>query len=226
MQNLDYSSANTVLHISDIPTLPQLYSGGRLGTTIHPLRTPCLEYNHKVAHICADITLIEADAIVNAANCELSGGGGVDGAIHRAAGPELAAACEVLNGCKTGESKITPGFSLPARHVIHTAGPIYGRRENKESDRLLGSCYSNSLNLAVENGCKTVALCAISTGVYRFPSDSAADIATRTVRQFLEGGHGKDIDKIVFVSFEAKDADQYQKHLPKYFPPTKNDSDE
>ena len=131
--------------------------------------------------IQGDITTLAVDAIVNAANCSLLGGGGVDGAIHRAAGPELLRACIPLNGCETGKAKITPGFRLPAKYVIHTPGPVYRDGLHGEPE-LLESCYRNCLELAEENECATVAFPAISTGVYGYPWEAATEIAVRTVK--------------------------------------------
>ncbi|WP_065219995.1 MULTISPECIES: O-acetyl-ADP-ribose deacetylase [Butyricimonas] len=132
----------------------------------------------------ADITTLDVDAIVNAANSSLLGGGGVDGAIHRAAGKELLAECRTLGGCKTGEAKITKGYSLKARHVIHTVGPVYSDGRHGEPE-LLAACYRNSLAVAAENGLKTVAFPLVSTGVYGYPMEDAARIALREIMTFL-----------------------------------------
>lgn len=145
-----------------------------------------------------DITNLDVDAIVNAANSTLLGGGGVDGAIHRAAGAELLEECRSVGGCKTGEAKITRGYKLKARYVIHTVGPIYGAENGKE-DELLASCYRKSLQIAVQHGLKTIAFPSISTGAYGFPMDRAARIAIREVRAFLESNAG--IEKVFLVCY-------------------------
>ena len=136
----------------------------------------------KIEIIQGDITKQSVDAIVNAANCSLLGGGGVDGAIHRAAGPELLAECRTLGGCKTGEAKITRGYKLPAKYVIHTPGPVWHGGNKDEADKLR-SCYRNCLVLASENGCKTVDFPSISTGVYHFPLEKASEIAIKTIAE-------------------------------------------
>jgi O-acetyl-ADP-ribose deacetylase (regulator of RNase III) len=155
-----------------------------------------------------DITTLEVDAIVNAANRSLTGGGGVDGAIHRAAGPELLAECKTLGGAQTGEAKITGGYDLPARRVIHTVGPVWDGG-GKGEDVLLVSCYLNSLNLLVENDLRTIAFPAISTGAYRFPIERATEIAVRTVASTL--AEVDTIDKVIFCCFGDRDLAVYQR---------------
>ncbi|MCJ7554617.1 MAG: O-acetyl-ADP-ribose deacetylase [Ignavibacteriaceae bacterium] len=162
----------------------------------------------KIKIIQDDITKLKVDAIVNAANTTLLGGGGVDGAIHRAAGPQLLEECRTLNGCLTGEAKITKGYNLPAKYVIHTVGPVWNGGNNKE-DELLANCYRNSLKLAVESGIKTIAFPAISTGVYRFPLERATKIAIKEVREFLK--ENKSIEKIIFVCFDEDTFKAYKK---------------
>lgn len=166
----------------------------------------------EIRAIQADITTLTVDAIVNAANRSLLGGGGVDGAIHWAAGPELLRACRGLDGCETGEAKITPGFKLPARYVIHTVGPIW-RGGSHDEAKLLANCYRNSLVLAVENGIKSIAFPSISTGVYRYPIEEAAKIAVDTVREVvLELAC---FETVIFCCFSRYDLEIYKQYLAK-----------
>lgn len=150
------------------------------------------------------------DAIVNAANCSLLGGGGVDGAIHRAAGPELLAECRTLNGCATGQAKITKGYRLPAKYVIHTPGPVWHGGSHGEPE-LLASCYRSCLTLAREHGCKTVDFPSISTGVYHFPLEQAAEIAISTIAAFLETA--PELQQVRMVCFDARTKAHYDQAL-------------
>ena len=157
--------------------------------------------------IQSDITTLNVDAIVNAANSSLLGGGGVDGAIHRAAGPDLVHECRLLGGCKTGEAKITKGYRLPARFVIHTVGPVWNQGLHNVAE-LLASCYRNSLRLAMERHLKSIAFPAISTGIYGYPFAEAAAIAIETSREFLEMNNSE-LD-VTFCCFSKADHDIYQ----------------
>jgi O-acetyl-ADP-ribose deacetylase (regulator of RNase III) len=161
----------------------------------------------RVSIVQGDLTRLAVDAIVNAANVSLLGGGGVDGAIHRAAGPQRLVECRTLGGAQTGEAKITKGYNLPARYVIHAVGPVW-RGGGHDEDGLLAACYRNSLALALGHGIRTIAFPAISTGVYRFPIERATRIAQREVRTFVET-HAE-ITQVVFCCFSAQDAAVYQ----------------
>lgn len=157
-----------------------------------------------------DITTLKVDAIVNAANTSLLGGGGVDGAIHRAAGPELLEFNRKLGGCETGEAKISPGFKLLVKFIIHTVGPVWNGGKNNE-DELLANCYKNSLKLAVDKKVKTIAFPAISTGVYHFPLERATKIAVTEVKKFLEKNNS--IEKVKFVCFDEETYNVYKREL-------------
>jgi O-acetyl-ADP-ribose deacetylase (regulator of RNase III) len=166
----------------------------------------------KIEIVRGDITKLDVDAIVNAANSSLLGGGGVDGAIHRAAGPELLAECRTLGSCRPGEAKITRGYHLPARFVVHTVGPVWKGGEHHEPEMLV-NCYLSSLQLAVENGIKTIAFPAISCGAYGYPIPDAAQIAVKTTRDFLATNDR--IDKVTFVLWGEDVYDAYRQPLEK-----------
>jgi O-acetyl-ADP-ribose deacetylase (regulator of RNase III) len=203
--------------VDDIPSLTQLYRDPESvlsaaipkGKTSYP---PDDHINRRIGLIRGDITKLRLDAIVNAANTSLRGGSGVDGAIHSAAGPQLVKESGPLGPIKTGEAVITKGYNLPAKHVIHTAGPIYST--TADPNEKLAMCYRESLKLAVEHDVKTVAFSAISTGIYGFPNGPAAQIACQTVREFLETEEGSKLSRVVFVTFVAPDVDAYNKTIP------------
>ena len=163
----------------------------------------------KIKIIKGDITKVKAEAIVNAANRRLLGGGGVDGAIHRAAGPELLEECRKLGGCQTGQAKITKGYNLPAKYVIHTVGPVWRGGRNNEA-KLLKNCYLNSLKLAEKQGIKSIAFPAISTGAYGYPIEEAAEIAITTVKNYLKKSK---IEEVIFVLFSEEDYNIYRDKL-------------
>ncbi len=164
----------------------------------------------RIKIILGDITKLKVDAIVNAANTSLLGGGGVDGAIHRAAGRELLEECRTLNGCKTGEAKITKGYNLPAKHVMHTVGPVWNGGKDNEPE-LLKACYYNSLKLAKENNIKSIAFPAISTGIYGYPKRQAAEIAIKTIIENI-----KDSDmEVLLVAFDKETEKLYMNEVKK-----------
>lgn len=157
----------------------------------------------KLTTLLGDITKVECDAIVNAANTSLLGGGGVDGAIHRAAGPQLLEECRTLNGCETGKAKITKGYNLPAKYVIHTSGPVW-RGGNHHEEALLASCYRSCLELAEKYNCRSVAFPSISTGVYRFPLEKAAPVAVKTILAYGKEKENSKIAQVIIVCFDEK----------------------
>ncbi|KAI4857071.1 A1pp-domain-containing protein [Aureobasidium sp. EXF-8846] len=214
--------------LKEIPTLTSLYKLKHLTPASSTVSGASSAYNDRICVIRTDITKLEVDAIVNAANESLLGGGGVDGAIHRAAGRGLVRECETLDGCDTGDAKITDGYELPCKKVIHTVGPVYWRTKKQgKHTSLLQSCYRRSLDLAAENGCKSIAFSALSTGVYGYPSNEAAATAIGEVKKWLDTDAKADkLDHIIFCNFMEKDEDAYYEWLPKYFPPTGTSEDQ
>lgn len=203
--------------LDEIPTLTLLYKLKKVepATDSTPEHKPNATYNDRISVIRQDITTLAVDAIVNAANTSLLGGGGVDGAIHCAAGPELLDECGTLGGCETGSAKITDGFELPAGKIIHAVGPIYWNKNKDDAAQLLASCYKTSLQLAVDNGCKSIAFSAISTGVYGYPSGEACLVALEAVRTFLdEDKKADELERVIFCNFLEKDEDAYFRNIP------------
>lgn len=170
----------------------------------------------KIKILLGDITTQKVDAIVNAANKSLLGGGGMDGAIHSAAGPHLLAECRSLHGCAAGEAKITKGHNLPAKYIIHTVGPVYGRENGREAE-LLSNCYKNSLLLAQKYNCRTIAFPSISTGVYGYPKEEAVNVVHATIENFLK--NDQSFDEILFITHSQEDLELYNKYFqsPKLF---------
>lgn len=204
------------LTLDEIPTLSLLYKLKKIAPDDDA--TPAYEasatLNDKISVIRQDITTLAIDSIVNAANNSLLGGGGVDGAIHRAAGPELYDECETLGGCATGSAKITDGYELPSKKVIHAVGPVYWREGDQAPVKLSG-CYRTSLQLAVANGCRSIAFSALSTGIYGYPSGEASLVALETVRKFLDDeGNSAKLDRVIFCNFLQKDEDAYFENIP------------
>ncbi|KAI0427724.1 MACRO domain-containing protein [Xylaria sp. FL1042] len=210
----------------EIPSLNLLYKLKKIDASPDPLPDATAAHNGRIGLIRGDITTLAVDAIVNAANKSLLGGGGVDGAIHRAAGPGLLAECRTLGGCATGSSKITDAYQLPCKKVIHAVGPVYSALYPERSEAALQGCYYSALQLAVRNSLKTIAFSAISTGIYGYPSGDAAAIACSTVKDFLDGEDGKKLDKVIFVTFEEKDVRAYNRLLPRFFPPSSDAASE
>jgi O-acetyl-ADP-ribose deacetylase (regulator of RNase III) len=210
--------------LKDIKTVAQLYKIGVL-KAVTPKKqrwNPEPNFLERVSMHQGDITTLEVDSIVNAANRSLLGGGGVDGAIHHAAGPKLLEECRLLNGCRTGQSKITRGYDLPARHIIHTVGPVYDSKvqeERAEKAEQLASAYRTSLAVAVENSIRHVAFPSISTGVYSYPIRDATRIALNEVRSFLESEYGDELERVIFVVWSNQDRAVYESLIPEYFPP-------
>ncbi|KAK9471912.1 A1pp-domain-containing protein [Dipodascopsis tothii] len=204
--------------LQQIPTIAQLYAKRLLTAAPRALAASAPGLNAKVSVVRADITKLKVDAIVNAANTRLGGGSGVNGAIHAAAGPNLPVECSKIGGCETGDAKITSGCDLPARFIIHTVGPVYHEHAALDSKKLLVSCYSRSLKVGLHSGATSIAFSSISTGVFGYPIEDATLTAVETVREFLEGPEGAEINRVLFVVFSAKDEQIYHKVVPMFFP--------
>lgn len=210
---------SSILQLKDIPNLANVYTT----SAPSPPSTPCYSsnpyYPSKVSLIRHDITTLAVSAIVNAANTYLLGGSGVDGAIHRAAGPGLLRECRTLKGCSTGSAKITSAYDLPCDYVIHAVGPVYGK--SGEQTELLQSCYTTALDLLVEKDGRSIAFSCISTGVYGYPSEEAAEEALEAVRKWLDEDEERAgrLERIVFCCFLEKDERIYRRLLPQFFPP-------
>lgn len=208
----------TLVPVSEIPTVSLLYHLKKLTPTkankddVAPKASQ--SFNDRIGLIRGDITKLEVGAIVNAANNSLLGGGGVDGAIHRAAGRGLIKECRKLDGCDTGDAKITDAYELPCKKVVHAVGPVYDEQAADECEVDLASCYTKSLQLAAENDCKSIAFSALSTGVYGYPSRAAAPVAIKAVKEFLEGQDGDKLELVAFTTFTQKDVDAYNYWLP------------
>ncbi|KAG6333499.1 hypothetical protein ID866_5588 [Astraeus odoratus] len=214
------------LLLRNIPTIGELFEKGALRATEKPIHRPLAATLNKVSLYQGDITKLQIDAIVNAANPSLLGGGGVDGAIHAAAGKELLAECMKLGGCATGDAKITGGYRLPAKHVIHTVGPVYVSSNADACAEALASCYRTSLQVALKNSCETVAFPSISTGVFGYPIRDATQIALNEVRQFIDDDKEDKIKRVVFVVFRDVDCTVYEELIPLYFPPVATEQGE
>ncbi|KAF5273793.1 hypothetical protein FQA39_LY00908 [Lamprigera yunnana] len=197
------------VQVKDVPTWKEYAKTHNLGLAAAEGANATL--NDKVSLYVGDITTLEVDVIVNAANSSLLGGGGVDGAIHRSAGKNLLQECTELHGCETGGAKVTGGYNLPARYVIHTVGP------RGENTKLLTQCYSNSLKLMRESNLRTIAFPCVSTGIYGYPLVPAANVAISQVRQHLEK-EGDSVDRVIFCLFSDEDEEVYKTVMPTYFP--------
>lgn len=195
-------AGSSVLHrvvmavtLSSIPTIGEIYNAGVLKSAQTIRHSPSASLLQKISLYQGDICNLELDAIVNAANRTLLGGGGVDGAIHAAAGRQLLQECRTLNGCETGQSKITRGYNLPARHVVHAVGPVYSFSDVKTISEQLASCYRTSLQLAAEHSLKHIAFPAISTGIYGYPIEDATHIALGEIRRFCDSENSNKVDR-------------------------------
>ncbi|XP_042295181.1 ADP-ribose glycohydrolase MACROD1 isoform X2 [Sceloporus undulatus] len=216
-QRREHYFTKDFIKLKQIPSWKEMAKSARVKQPEETLYTKDNHLNEKISLFRGDITKLEVDAIVNAANSSLLGGGGVDGCIHRAAGPLLKEECRTLNGCETGKAKISCGYRLPAKFVIHTVGPIAQGEPSATQETELGNCYKNSLKLVVENKLRTVAFPCISTGVFGYPNDAAAEAVLQTLRKWLEDNKDK-VDRIIVCVFLEKDDEIYKEKLPQFFP--------
>jgi len=207
------------LKLASIKTLKESYKAGVLRAVKSPKYPPKQAFLDRVSLWQGDITILEVDSIVNAANSRLGDGAGVNGAIQDAAGPNLLRECLTLGGCDTGLAKITKGYDLPAKHVIHAVGPVYSPRDADTKAAQLRSCYKTSLEIAVENELKHIAFPSLSTGIFGYPIEDATHIALDAARLFLDTPDGDKFDRVIFVVWSNKDRDVYRDLIPYYFPP-------
>ncbi|XP_054849285.1 ADP-ribose glycohydrolase MACROD1 isoform X2 [Eublepharis macularius] len=216
-QRRDHYFTKDFIKLKQIPTWKEMAKSARLKPPEETAYSKDNHLNEKISLFRGDITKLEVDAVVNAANSSLLGGGGVDGCIHRAAGHLLKEECRTLNGCETGKAKISCGYRLPAKNVIHTVGPIAQGEPSATQEAELSNCYKNSLKLAVENKLRTVAFPCISTGVFGYPNEAAAKVVLNTLRQWLEENKEK-VDRIILCVFLDTDEMIYKEKLPEIFP--------
>ncbi|XP_069063214.1 ADP-ribose glycohydrolase MACROD1 isoform X2 [Pleurodeles waltl] len=216
-QRQELYSMKDFIRLKQIPTWKDAFKSAKMKPSAEVKYPKDKHLIDKISLFRGDITKLEVDAIVNAANSSLLGGGGVDGCIHQAAGALLKEECSTLNGCETGKAKITCGYLLPAKHVIHTVGPVAQGDPSPTQEGELSNCYKNSLKLLLENKLRTVAFPCISTGVYGYPNAAAADVALNTIRLWLEENKDK-VDRIIICVFLEKDEEIYLKKMAEYFP--------
>ncbi|XP_028565753.2 ADP-ribose glycohydrolase MACROD1 isoform X2 [Podarcis muralis] len=216
-QRREHYFTRDFIKLKQIPSWKEMAKSARVKQPEESLFPKDNHLNEKISLFRGDITKLEVDAIVNAANSSLLGGGGVDGCIHRAAGPLLKEECRTLSGCETGKAKISCGYRLPAKFVIHTVGPIAQGQPSAAQATELSDCYKNSLKLAVENKLRTVAFPCISTGVFGYPNDAAAEVVLNTLRKWLEENKEK-VDRLIICVFLEKDDEIYKELLPRFFP--------
>ncbi|XP_075693357.1 ADP-ribose glycohydrolase MACROD1 isoform X3 [Rhinoderma darwinii] len=216
-QRREQYSVKDFIKLKEIPTWKDTAKKARVAQPEEVKFPKSKDLNEKISLFRGDITKLEVDAIVNAANSTLLGGGGVDGCIHRAAGPLLKLECSSLGGCETGQAKMTCGYLLPAKYVIHTVGPVAQGQPSPSQKEELMNCYKNSMYLATESKLRTVAFPCISTGVFGYPAEEAAEVALGSIRSYLEEKKDK-FDRIIICIFLEKDEGIYLKKLPEYFP--------